>query len=178
MSVYRFRQAPTKVNNYWVGTSISSYFAAELDIDSSESLSTVQPVIEALGYEYLETNPLTQPSVWRKRTDGYYQRMPLTVATIPNVLNPNTNFSAEAGGLYFVDSSSTIITVTPPPSPNTGDSFAIGDSSGNFAVNNVTVNFPGSSQLFLGVSQTYIFDLSGDYKTFIYSGATYGWILT
>lgn len=178
MSVYRFRQAPRKINDYWAGTSISSYFATELDIDSPESLSTVQPIIEALGYEYLETDPLTEPSVWRKRTDGYYQRMPLTVATIPSVLNPSADFDAEAGGLYFVDSASTVITVTPPQLPNVGDSFAIGDSSGNFAINNVTVDFPSSSQLFLGVSQVYIFDLSGDYKTFIYSGATYGWILT
>lgn len=91
--------------------------------------------------------------------------------------SPQTSsFTAEAGKGYFVDTSSSAITVTLPASPSTGDRVAISDYKGNASSNNITIEPNGSK--FGGNTS----DFDGKVTTdnlglmLIYSDATQGWI--
>ena len=55
------------------------------------------------------------------------------------------NFTAVAGEGYFVDTTSTAITVTLPSSPNIGDTIQIRDYAGTFATNNLNIDRNGNN---------------------------------
>ena len=91
--------------------------------------------------------------------------------------SPQTSsFNADAGKGYFVDTSSSAITVTLPASPSGGDRVAISDYKGNAATNNITVEPNGSN--IEGNPSTFDLVLATDSlgAVFIYSDAAQGWI--
>jgi len=83
------------------------------------------------------------------------------------------DFTAVAGEGYFVDTTSTAITVTLPSSPTAGDEVSIVDYAGTADTNNITIT---SSDNINGVSD----DVSIAYQrggvSMVYVDATQGWI--
>ena len=86
------------------------------------------------------------------------------------------SFTAEAGKGYFIDTSSSAITVTLPASPSVGDLVSMLDYKGNASSNNITIEPNGSK---IGGNTT---DYDGKVSTdnlgftLIYSDATQGWV--
>ena len=86
------------------------------------------------------------------------------------------SFTAEAGKGYFIDTSSSAITVTLPASPSAGDLVSMLDYKGNASSNNIVIEPNGSK---LGGNTT---DYDGRVSTdnlgftLIYSDATQGWV--
>lgn len=85
-----------------------------------------------------------------------------------------TNFAAEAGKGYFIDTTSGAITVTLPASPTVGDSIQIVDYAGTFATNNVTLNRNGNK--IQGTAANGIVNTNRQSVTFTYIDSTKGWI--
>ena len=86
------------------------------------------------------------------------------------------NFTAAAGKGYFIDTSSSAITVTLPSSPSAGDLISMLDYKGNASNNNITIEPNGSK---IGGNTT---DFDGKVSTdnlgftLIYSDGTQGWV--
>jgi len=59
------------------------------------------------------------------------------------------SFTAAAGEGYFINTSSSAITVTLPSSPSAGNFISIVDYSGNAGTNNITIN-PNGNKFFSG----------------------------
>src|SRR6056300_1495454 len=84
------------------------------------------------------------------------------------------NFTAVAGEGYFVDTTSTAITVTLPASPNAGDTIQIRDYAGTFGTNNLTVNRNGNN---LGGSAVNgEVSTNNTFITYVYVDSTKGWL--
>ena len=84
------------------------------------------------------------------------------------------NFTAVAGEGYFVDTTSTAITVTLPSSPSTGDEVSIIDYGLNAATNNITIT---SSDNIEGAADDLTLSTDKVSKTLVYSDATKGWLV-
>ena len=86
------------------------------------------------------------------------------------------DFTAVAGKGYFIDTSSSAITVTLPSSPSAGDLISMLDYKGNASNNNITIEPNGSK---IGGNTT---DYDGKVSTdnlgftLIYSDGTQGWV--
>ena len=87
-------------------------------------------------------------------------------------------FTAVSGNGYFVNTTSTAITITLPASPSAGDIVAFKDYAFTFGTNALTVNGNGSP--IGGVDGTInpTYDTNGTSKTFIYVDGTKGWLVT
>ncbi len=87
-----------------------------------------------------------------------------------------SSFTAVSEKGYFVDTSSSSITVTLPASPSQGDKVAIVDYKGNSATNNIIIDSNGST--FRGNPDTYINTFSNNNLSMliVYSDATEGWV--
>lgn len=83
------------------------------------------------------------------------------------------NFTAVAGEGYFVDTSSSAITVTLPSSPSVGDEVTVVDYGDNSSVNNITFT---SSDDIMNSSDDRIIDTDSASLSLVYSGATKGWL--
>lgn len=90
--------------------------------------------------------------------------------------SPKTaSFTAEAGKGYFVDTSSSAITVTLPASPSTGDRVAIIDYKENANTNNIIVEDNGSK--FQGETVNFVtLSTAGVSAMLIYSDSGQGWV--
>jgi len=84
------------------------------------------------------------------------------------------NFSGVSGKGYFVDTSSSAITVTFPSSPSAGDIIAVADYTRTFATNNCTIGRNGSN--IGGIGADAILDTNGEAGTFIFVDSTEGWV--
>lgn len=82
-------------------------------------------------------------------------------------------FTAVAGEGYFVDTSSSAITVTLPSSPSVGDEVAIVDYGANAGTNNITIT---STADILDSADDRVLDTDNTAVTLVYSGATKGWL--
>ena len=82
-------------------------------------------------------------------------------------------FTADSGRGYFVNTSSTAITVTLPASPSAGDIVSINDYNGSFETNACTV--ARNSSNIRGEASDFILDINNAGATFIYIDATEGW---
>ena len=90
------------------------------------------------------------------------------------VSDPKTaNFTAVAGEGYFVNTTSTAITVTLPSSPSAGDEVSIVDYAGTAATNNITIT---SSDNINGSSNDVFIDYERGGVSMVYVDATQGWI--
>ena len=91
--------------------------------------------------------------------------------------SPKTaSFTAEAGKGYFIDTSSSAITMTLPASPSIGDRVALIDYKSNANNNNITIedngsNFKGNAIDFVTLST------AGVSVMLIYSDAGQGWVV-
>jgi len=85
-------------------------------------------------------------------------------------------FTAKKGIKNLVDCTSSAITVTPPSTPATGDTFAVVDARGNSGTNNITIDFSTATQNLYGSAQDYILNADGGAVEFYYIGATTGWV--
>ena len=83
------------------------------------------------------------------------------------------DFTAANGEGYFVDSSSSVITVTLPGSPSAGSIVSVSDYNGSAATNKITVSRNSSN--INGNASNYEITKSNSAVTFVYSDATNGW---
>ena len=83
------------------------------------------------------------------------------------------NFTAVAGEGYFVNTTSTAITVTLPASPSAGDVVVLKDYARTWNTNNVTI----ASALIDGGTTTTTFSTNGQTVTLVYMDGTRGWSL-
>jgi len=84
------------------------------------------------------------------------------------------DFTAVAGEGYFVNTTSTAITVTLPSSPSVGDEVILLDYAANAATNNITIT---SSNNIEGASDDLVLSTDKVSKTLVYSDATKGWLV-
>ena len=84
------------------------------------------------------------------------------------------NFTAVANRGYFVDTSSSGITVTLPSSPSVGDTVALVDYASNASTNNITIT---SSNDIMDSSANKIINYDNGAVELIYSGSTKGWLV-
>lgn len=82
-------------------------------------------------------------------------------------------FEASADEGYFIDTSSSAITVTLPDSPTAGDTVSLIDYAGNAGTNNITVT---SSNDIMDSSEDKIIGYNNAAVTLVYSGDTKGWV--
>jgi len=86
------------------------------------------------------------------------------------------NFTAVSGNGYFVNTTSTAITLTLPASPSAGDIVSVKDYAYTFETNNLTVARNGSPiGGDTGDNPTY--SINGTSKTFVYVDGTKGWLV-
>ena len=83
------------------------------------------------------------------------------------------DFTAVAGEGYFVDTTSTAITVTLPSSPSSGDEVNLVDYAGTADTNNITIT---SSDNINGSSNDVLINYERGGVSMVYVDATQGWI--
>tara|TARA_R100001440_G_scaffold36558_5_gene55694 strand:+ start:2557 stop:5673 length:3117 start_codon:yes stop_codon:yes gene_type:complete len=86
-----------------------------------------------------------------------------------------SNFTAASGEGYFIDTSSSAVTVTFPSAPSVGDLLAFTDFSASFASNNVTLS---SSKKILGADDDFLLDSNNQAVELVFSGDTKGWLIS
>ena len=86
-----------------------------------------------------------------------------------------SSFTASSNEGYFVDTSSSAITITFPSAPSVGDLLAFTDYSSNFATNNVTLT---SSKKILGADDDFLLDSNNQAIEMVFSGDTKGWLIS
>jgi hypothetical protein len=102
-----------------------------------------------------------------------------TTGTLSSVIKEaNSNFNASVNDRILVDSVSGAFTITLPLNASLiqNDTLQIIDVGGVLSTNNVTVNRNGS--LILGGTDNLVLDINGSIVTLVYTGPTYGWVLT
>ncbi|CAB4125876.1 hypothetical protein UFOVP181_362 [uncultured Caudovirales phage] len=87
----------------------------------------------------------------------------------------SASFSATQGGRYFIDTSSTAITMTLPASPATGSMVHIIDYSGTLSVRNLTIAPNGAKIQRIADNMTV--STNGAAFVLLYSGSTNGWLV-
>ena len=85
-----------------------------------------------------------------------------------------SNFTAEAGVGYLVDTSSSAITATLPASPNAGDAVAFKDYTASFATNNLTIG--RNSEKIQGNSTDSTISTNRASVVCVYVDSTEGWV--
>ena len=85
------------------------------------------------------------------------------------------NFTAVAGEGYFVDTTSSAITVTLPSSPTAGDEVSFIDYGANASTNNITLD-PGTLN-FRGSTDDLILSTDGQAVNLVYSAVSKGWLV-
>lgn len=88
---------------------------------------------------------------------------------------PVGNFTAVAGGNYFIDTTAAVVTVTLPASPEIGDVVGFVDKAGTFHINHLFVN--GNGELIMGDPSNMENDVRYSYFRLGYSGPVNGWRL-
>lgn len=90
----------------------------------------------------------------------------------------STNYTASVNDRILCDSTSAAFTVTLPANASLldGDQLQIIDVGGSFSTNNVTVARNGS--LIQGLGEDLTLDINGALVTLLFTGNTYGWVIT
>jgi hypothetical protein len=127
---------------------------------------TVNPAVDSITTAMLKDGSITQAKFAASVSFGVdWSSTPQTAS-----------FTAVAGKGYFIDTSSSAITVTLPASPSAGDLVSMLDYKGNASSNNITIE-PNGSKIG-GNAADYDGKVSTDNLgfTLIYSDATQGWV--
>lgn len=110
--------------------------------------------------------------------DGTISRSSLT-AEIQNSIfetsEKTSNFSANSGNIYIVNTLSNAVTATLPSSPAIGEMIKFVDGAGTFGTNNLTVNRNG--RRIMGLLDNLVVNYNNAGFTLIYYNAAYGWRL-
>jgi hypothetical protein len=85
-----------------------------------------------------------------------------------------SNFTAVAGGHYFVNTTSDPVTVTFPATASMGDTIKIVDGAGTFETNNCTINLNGKK--LAGSTANVILNENRAARTFVFYNETRGWV--
>ena len=85
------------------------------------------------------------------------------------------DFTAVAGEGYFIDTTSSAVTVTLPASPSIGDEVSIVDYGGNSATNNIILGVNGNKILGSSVNKTISTNENG--IILVYTDSTKGWVV-
>ena len=90
----------------------------------------------------------------------------------------NANYTAQVNDRILADSSGGVFTITLPLNVNLieGDTLQIIDVTNSFSASSVTLARNGS--LIQGAADDLVVDVSGTVLTLLYTGNTYGWIVT
>lgn len=83
------------------------------------------------------------------------------------------SFSAVSYGAYFIDTTSSGVTVTLPASPSLGDTIRFFDAAKTFDTNNLTVARNG--KLIQGDAENLVVNVEGAAFELVFSNDTYGW---
>jgi len=84
------------------------------------------------------------------------------------------NFNATSGEGYFVDTSSSAITVTLPSTPTVGDLIAFADFGSSFQTNNLTIT---SAKKIIGSDSDQVLSQQNQALRIVFSGDTKGWLI-
>jgi len=87
-----------------------------------------------------------------------------------------SDFTAAAGEGYFINTTSSAVTVTLPASPSQGDTVQIRDYAGTFATNNVTIN--RNSEKIGGTTDNGTLATNNTMVILVYVDSTRGWLTT
>ena len=87
-----------------------------------------------------------------------------------------TSFTAVAGNGYFIDTTSTAITMTLPSSPSIGDFVSFIDYAGTFDTNTLTIG--RNSENIQGSAADLTISVERAANTLVYVDSTQGWLLT
>lgn len=87
-----------------------------------------------------------------------------------------TTYTAEASDRLLVNTTSGAFTVTLPVDPMEGDQIQFIDVASNFETANLTIARNG--KLINGAADNLVADVNGALITLLYTGATYGWVIT
>ena len=87
----------------------------------------------------------------------------------------NSNFTAAAGKGYFVDTTSSAITVTLPSSPSFGDEISFVDYKGTFATNSLSFN-PNGNKI-RGETSTRLINANNKAVKLVFTDSTEGWVI-
>ena len=85
----------------------------------------------------------------------------------------NSNFTASVGEGYFIDTSSSQVTVTLPSNPSSGDVVELVDYGGSSATNKILIT---SSNNIEGASHDKALEVNFSSTRLVYSDATKGWV--
>ena len=85
------------------------------------------------------------------------------------------DFTAVNGQGFFVDTTSSVVTVTLPSSPSAGNIVAVADYAGTSNIRNITIDRNGSP--IEGGTDNATLDVSRESKTFVYVDSTQGWVV-
>jgi hypothetical protein len=112
-------------------------------------------------------------------TGGTINNTTGTISGISGVIEWDTTpktaaFTAEAGKGYFVDTSSSAITITLPASPSAGDLLAIKDYKLTADTNNITITPNGNKVQ--GATSDFLINTEGLAVTLFYVDSTQGWL--
>jgi hypothetical protein len=88
----------------------------------------------------------------------------------------SSSITVAANDRYFVDTSSSALTITLPASPQTGDQVSLIDLASTFDTNNLTIG--RNSLKIMGLSEDMVISTEDAAIQLVYTGATYGWKLT
>jgi|TARA_B100000902_G_scaffold221737_1_gene210712 D-arabinose 5-phosphate isomerase GutQ len=102
-----------------------------------------------------------------------------TTGTASSVIRTvNTTYSAIVNDRILADSSGSGFTITLPANASlvVNDTISVIDVTGNFNTNNVTLARNGSK--IQNLSENLVLDINNVAITLIYSGSTYGWIMS
>lgn len=86
-----------------------------------------------------------------------------------------SDFTAASGEGYFIDTTSSAVTVTLPPSPSVGDSIILVDSSGTSETNGITL---ASSNKIQGTDDDQLLQSAKISAELVYSGSSKGWVVS
>lgn len=88
----------------------------------------------------------------------------------------STDSNAKKSAWLPVNSTGGAKTIVPPSNPQTGDWFGVIDSRAQALVNNITIDFSGSSQKINGSVTNSAINSNGAVVKFIYINSTVGWV--
>lgn len=105
--------------------------------------------------------------------DGQWRELETSAEAEWQIVSSST--TAEADTNYFVDVSSSSVTVTLPSSPTLGQTVIISDFKFNSATNAIVVNRNGAN--ILGQAENLTIDVDGASVELVYSDSSTGWMI-
>ena len=102
---------------------------------------------------------------------------PTVILGLPGV-EVSTSIAIGSNRIYYVDTSSSAVTLTLPATPSQGDIVQIVDVKGTFDSNNLTVDPTGAGKIMRQTAgDTMTVSVSGAAFSLVYYNATDGWLL-